>query len=190
MSLLPTRTTYNQSASSVISQLKKAGQQQQNDFIWANQDRFYAIALLATDRTDIAENMTATAFRDVFAAIRQVNTKQIGLPLWEWLAPFIVRVCADYHHQNSRPVPIADLTEATEDGSAQMDWETTVILGLQRVKRCFSTLPPEQRKIFILRHQLSLDYAQIACVLNQNVDIIMSWLYRARVQIVKCLGRG
>ncbi len=71
-----------------------------------------------------------------------------------------------------------------------MDWETTVILGVQRVKRCFSNLVPEQRKAFILRHQLSLDYAQIASLLNENIEVIMSWLFRARVQIVKCLGRG
>ncbi len=189
MSLLPSRTTYNQSASSVISQLKKGGQQQQSDFIWANQDRFYAIALLATDKPDIAESLTVTAFRDVFTAIRQLNPKHIGLPLWEWLAPFIVRVCADYHHQYSKPVAAEPINPA-EDGSAQMDWETTVILGLQRVKRCLATVSPEQRKAFILRHQLSLDYTQIACILNQNVEIVMSWLFRARVQIVKCLGRG
>ncbi len=191
MSLLPSRTTYNQSASSVISQLKKGGQQQQSDFIWTNQDRFYAIALLATDKPDIAESLTITAFRDVFTAVRHLNPKHIGLPLWEWLAPFIVRVCADYHHQYSQTVTVAaQPLDPTDDGSEQMDWETTVILGVQRVKRCFSTLVPEQKKAFMLRHQLALDYTQIACVLNQNIDIIMSWLFRARVQIVKCLGRG
>jgi len=190
MSLLPSRATYNQSASSVISQLKKGGQQQQSDFVWANQDRFYAIALLTTDKPDIAESLTLTAFRDVFTAVRQLNPKHVGLPMWDWLAPFIVRVCADYHHQYSKAVVVDSIVDPTQDGSAQMDWETTVILGLPRVKRCLSTLAPEQRKAFILRHQLMLDYTQIACVLNQNVEIIMSWLFRARVQIVKCLGRG
>ncbi len=189
MALLPSRTTYNQSASSVISQLKKGGQQQQNDFIWANQDRFYAIALIATDNPDVAENLTVAAFRNIFVAIRQINPKQMGLPLWEWLSPFIVDLCADYNRQHARTAPVTAI-DPTEDGSAQMDWETTVILGLQRVKRCFSNLVPEQRKAFILRHQLSLDYTQIAAVLNQSVEVIMSWLFRARVQIVKCLGRG
>lgn len=190
MALLPSRTTYNQSASSVISQLKKGGQQQQNDFIWANQDRFYAIALIATDNPDIAENLTVTAFHNIFAAIRQINPKQMGLPLWEWLSPFIVDLCADYNRQHAKSAAPVTAVDPSEDGSAQMDWETTVILGLQRVKRCFSNLVPEQRKAFILRHQLSLDYTQIAAVLNQNVEVIMSWLFRARVQIVKCLGRG
>jgi RNA polymerase sigma factor (sigma-70 family) len=189
MALLPSRTTYNQSASSIIVQLKKGGQQQQNDFVWNNQDRFYAIALIATDNPEIAERLTVEAFCNVFTAIKHINTKQIGLPLWEWLAPFIVDACTDYNHQHARNVPAQPLDPA-EDGSAQMDWETTVILGLQRVKRCFGSLVPEQRKAFILRHQLSLDYDQIAAVLDQNVEVVMSWLFRARVQIVKCLGRG
>jgi RNA polymerase sigma factor (sigma-70 family) len=189
MALLPSRTTYNQSASSIISQLKKAGQQQQNEFIWANQDRFYAIALIATDNPDVAEELTVAAFHDVFAAINQINPKQIGLPLWEWLSPFIVELCADYSRKRAGTA-LATTIDPSEDGSAQMDWETTVILGLQRVKRCFSNLVPEQRKAFILRHQLSLDYVQIAAVLNQSVEVIMSGLFRARVQIVKCLGRG
>jgi len=189
MALLPSRTTYNQSASSIISQLKKGGQQQQNDFIWANQDRFYAIALIATDNQNMAEELTIAAFRNVFNDVRQVNPKQVGLPLWDWLAPFIVEACEDYNRHKAK-VPPVNTIDPTEDGSAQMDWETTVILGLQRVKRCFSNLPPEQRKAFILRHQLSLDYNQIASVLNQSVETVMSWLFRARVQIVKCLGRG
>ncbi len=189
MALLPSRTTYNQSASNVIAQLKKGGQQQQTDFIWANQDRFYAIAFIATDDPNLAENLTIEAFRNVFAAIQQINPKQVGLPLWEWLSPYIVDLCADYNRQNARIAPVNSI-DPSEDGSAQMDWETTVILGLQRVKRCFSNLVPEQRKAFILRHQLSLDYTQIAAVLNQSVEVVMSWLFRARVQIVKCLGKG
>ena len=189
MALLPSRATYNQSASSVISQLKRGGQQQRKDFVWANQDRFYAIALIATDNHEIAENITVEAFSNLFANIQRINPKQIGLPLWDWLAPFIVDVCAQYSHNRNKRNRVK-LTNPAEDGSAQMDWETTVILGLQRVKRCFSNLEPEQRKAFILRHQLALDYGQIASILDQDVEVIMSWLFRARVQIVKCLGRG
>ncbi len=81
-------------------------------------------------------------------------------------------------------------TDPSLDGSAQMDWETTVILGTQRVRRCLNALPPEQQKVFILRHQMALDYNQMGQVLNQNTEAVMSCLFRARVQIVKCLGRG
>ena len=101
MALLPSRTTYNQSASSVISQLKKGGQQQQNDFVWANQERFYAIALIATDNHSMAETLTVTAFSNVFNAVRNINPKQIGLPLWDWLSPFIVEVCEEYSRETN-----------------------------------------------------------------------------------------
>ncbi len=190
MSLLPTRTTYNQSAASVLAELKKGDRHKQNEFVFANQERVYAIALLAADNAEKAENLTMTAFQNVFSAIKQINVKQIGLPLWEWLSPFIVQVCVDYHRQYSQTPSQHDSVDPAQDGSAQMDWETTVILGVPRVGRCLSNLPAEQRKVFILRHQLFLDYKQIAQVLNMDQQSIMAWLYRARVQIVKCLGRG
>lgn len=190
MALLPSRATYNQSASNVIAQLKKGGRQQQNDFVWTNQDRFYAIALLASDNPEVAEVLTIAAFRNIFDTLKHINPKQIGLPLWEWLAPFIVDICADYTKQNKVPSVPTEVIDPAEDGSVQMDWETTVILGVQRVKRCLGNLAPEQKKAFILRHQLSLDYGQIAAILNEKVDVVMSGLFRARIQIVKCLGRG
>ena len=52
------------------------------------------------------------------------------------------------------------------------------------------TLPEEQQKVFLLRHNFQLNYDQIAAVLNQTPENVMAWLFRARVQIVKCLGRG
>ena len=190
MSLLPTRATYNQSAASVLANLKKGDRQKQTDFICSHQERVYAIALLASERADQAENLTMTAFQNAFSAIKQINIKQIGLPIWEWLAPFIVQVCSDYHRQYSGVAKGIDTNDPAQDGSAQMDWETTVILGVPRVGRCLNNLAIEQRKAFILRHQLFLDYGQIAAVLNADLQTITSWLYRARVQIVKCLGRG
>ena len=190
MSLLPTRATYNQSAASVLAELKKGDRQKQNEFVFANQERLYAIALLASDHADKAENLTMTAFQNAFLAIKQINVKQIGLPIWEWLAPFMVQACCDYHRQYSGVAVQIDTGDPAQDGSAQMDWETTVILGVPRVGRCLNNLSAEQRKVFILRHQLFLDYGQIAAVLNANVQTVTAWLYRARVQIVKCLGRG
>jgi RNA polymerase sigma factor (sigma-70 family) len=190
MPILPSRSSFNQSASAVLSTLKGGNKEIQSDFIWNNQERFYAIALLSTDDPMVAEELTIQAFQNVFIALKHINPKQIGLPIWEWLAQYIVAVCADYHLQKSVGVaPIQNLDPAI-DGSSQMDWETTVILGAQRVRRCLISLPKEQQKVFILRHQMSLDYHQTALVLSQSPETIMAWLYRARVQIVKCLGRG
>ena len=190
MSILPTRTSFNQSASGVLVELKKGDTEKRNEFVYIHQQRFYAIALLATDDPALAEELTTKAFQSVFVALRQINPKQLGLPIWDWLAQFIVGACADHHAQFSEASPPPPQLDPSVDGSAQMDWETTVILGTQRVRRCLSSLSSEQQKVFILRHQMSLDYDQIAAVLNQTPETIMAWLYRARVQIVKCLGRG
>lgn len=190
MSILPSRSSFNQSASGVLLTLKNGSKESQNEFIWNNQERFYAIALLACDDRTVAEELTITAFQNVFVALKHINPKQIGLPIWEWSARFIVGVCADYHLKKSSLSAAAPKLDPAVDGSSQMDWETTVILGAQRVRKCLISLPKEQQKVFILRHQMSLDYSQIALVLSQSQETIMAWLYRARVQIVKCLGRG
>jgi DNA-directed RNA polymerase specialized sigma24 family protein len=75
------------------------------------------------------------------------------------------------------------------DGSAEMTLTKSVSIGTQQVKRCLGSLPEEQRKTFILRHQLDLGYDQIAAILNQKTDKIIAWLFRARVQLVKCLSQ-
>jgi RNA polymerase sigma factor (sigma-70 family) len=189
MALLPSRNYSEQAAANILLEVKKGNKQAQGEFIWQNQERFYAIAFMATGDAEVATQLTIMAFKNAFSAIKQLNPKQLGGAAWEWLAQFVVEACAEYHQQYSSP-PQNSQSDPTADGSAQMDWETTVILGAQRVKRCLSTLPEDQRKIFILRHQLDLAYDQIAAVLNQNIDGVMSGLFRARVQVVKCLGRG
>jgi len=189
--MLPTRTSFNQPASAVLSELKKDNEEKRNEFVWLNQERLYAIALLAANDHEVATDLTILAFQNAFSTLHQINPKQVGMPIWDWLAQFVVEACSAYHEQYSQPIsPHSPSADPTDDGSAEMDWETTVILSPQRVRRCLSSLPQELQKVFILRHQMALDYDQIAAVLNQNPETIMAWLYRARVQIVKCLGRG
>jgi RNA polymerase sigma factor (sigma-70 family) len=194
MSLLPSRTTSsnsnNVSAASVIADLKKGDPVKRNSFVEDYQERFYAIAFLATDDANAATDLTISAFQNVFSQLKSINTKQFTDGVWDWLVGFIVDSCADWHSINSAPVSRDPRTDPSTDGSSQMDWETTIILGAQRVKRCISSLPQEQQKVFLLRHNFNLSYEHIAIVINQAPEDVMAWLFRARVQIVKCLGRG
>jgi RNA polymerase sigma-70 factor (ECF subfamily) len=190
MALLPPRNSQAQSSSNILLDVKKGNQQARNEFIWQNQERFYAIAFMASGDPEVATQLTIMAFKNAFAALKQLNPKQLAGAAWDWLSQFIVDACAEFHMQYSGQQPVNPTTDPSADGSAQMDWETTVILGPQRVKRCLSSLAEEQRNVYILRHQLGLAYDQVATVLNQNPDNVMAWLFRARVQIVKCLGRG
>ncbi|MBS2000464.1 MAG: sigma-70 family RNA polymerase sigma factor [Cyanobacteria bacterium SZAS LIN-5] len=190
MAILPTRNNYQQSASTVLVDLKKGDTSKRNDFVWMYQDRFYAIAYMATGDQNHANELTIMAFQNAFGALKQVNPKQVSMAIWDWLSQFIVDACAEYHSQYSTPNNSNPRTDPSADGSAQMDWETTIILGVQRVKRCLNALPEEQQKVFLLRHNFQLNYDQIGAVLNQTPENVMAWLFRARVQIVKCLGRG
>lgn len=188
MPTLPRR--YEQPAGQQLADLKKSGIEGRNEFIWQNQERFYAIAYMATGSESQASELTIMAFTNIFAQLKSLNTKQMTLPLWDWLAMFIVDACAEYHNFHSAPASSSPRTDPMADGSSQMDWETTIILGAQRVKRCLAQLPEEQQKVFLLRHHFQLSYEQIANVINQSPETIKAWLFRARVQIVKCLGRG
>ena len=190
MAILPTRNNYQQSASTVLVDLKKGDTSKRNDFVWMYQDRFYAIAYMATGDSNHASELTIMAFQNAFGALKQLNPKQVSMEIWDWLSQFIVDACAEYHSQYNTPNGGNPRTDPSADGSAQMDWETTIILGVQRVKRCLNALPEEQQKVFLLRHNFQLNYDQIGAVLNQTPENVMAWLFRARVQIVKCLGRG
>lgn len=190
MALLPSRNYSDQTAANLLIEVKKGNKQALGEFVWQNQERFYVIAHMASGDEEVATQLAIMAFKNAFAALKQLNPKQLGGAAWEWLAQFIVDACAEFHMNYSSPPPAGGDTDPTADGSSQMDWETTVILGAQRIKRCLGTLPDEQQKAYILRHQMGLSIDQVAAVLNQHPDNIMAWLFRARVQIVKCLGRG
>lgn len=190
MPLLPTRNYSDTAAANILLEVKKGEKKALGEFIWQNQERFYCIAFIATMDPEVASQLTIYAFKNAVAAIRQVPAKQLSGNVWEWLAQFIVDAIAEYHGQNSAPIGGAPQTDPTVDGSANMDWETTVILGTQRVKRCINSLSAEQKQAFVLRHQLGLSFKQVVAVLNQNPENVMAYLHRARVQVVKCLGRG
>ncbi len=190
MALLPSRGYSDQAAATMLLEVKKGNKQALGEFIWQNQERFYAISYYAAGDADVAMQLTIMAFKNACAALKQLNPKQLGGAAWEWLSQFIVDACIEFHQQYSGPTGGHPQTDPTADGSAQMDWETTVILGAQRVKRCLGTLSEEQKKAYVLRHQLGLSLDQVAAVLNESPDNIMAWLFRGRVQIVKCLGRG
>lgn len=170
--------------------MKKGDKKALGEFIWQHQERFYCIAFMATLDAEAAAQLTMLAFKAALAALKQLNQKQLNFDAWEWLSKFIVEAVAEWHDRNSQPPPPGSQTDPTVDGSATMDWETTVILGTQRVKRCINSLPPEQKNAFVLRHQLGLSFKQVAAVLNQSPDDLMAQLHRARVSVVKCLGRG
>ena len=193
MARLPSRTYSDSAAASTLLEVKKGGKEAMHEFVYQHVDRFYCIAFIGTLDTDAAEDLTVDAMKNVITALREVKPKEMQQisqnGVWEWVSNFIVDSVADWHSQKS-DAPSGPITEPTMDGSANMEWETTVILGTQRVKRCISTLPEEQKKVFILRHQLNLGFSQVAVVLNENEDNVMAWLHRARVQVVKCLGRG
>jgi RNA polymerase sigma factor (sigma-70 family) len=184
------RSSLHQPAGPFLADLKKADEERRNEFVWLHQEKFYSIACLATGGQEKATDVVVDAFRNIFSELRTVNPKKMDMPVWDWLSEFVVEACEEYHRNFSPPVPMAPRTDPSADGSAQMDWETTIILGPQRVKRCLTGLPAEQRNVFLLRHHFQLSYDQIAVVVNQAPETVKAWLFRARVQVVKCLGRG
>ena len=180
----------DQSAQAILAELKKNNLEKRYEFVSKYQGKIYAIAYIATGNPGHATELTIMTFQNIFSNLNSLNVKQFNTPLWDWLALFVVDACADYHLQHSSPIANNSRTDPSADGSAQLDWETTIILGVQRVRRCLMQLPEEQQKVFLLRHVFQLKYEQIGTVTNELPETVKAWLFRARVQIVKCLGRG
>ena len=190
MALLPSRNYSEQAAAKLLLDVKKGDKKAIGQFVWQNQEHFYSIAYLATEDHDVAIQLTIVSFKNSIAALKAINPKQLGMTVMDWLSKFIVEACADFHSQYSKPVPNNPDTSSTADGSEQMDWDVPMTLSTQRIKRCLGTLQPEEQKIFILRHNIGLSIDQIAIILNLHAANIMFGLFRARVQIMKCLGRS
>ncbi len=195
MSLLPSKTKNPKETANndiaIFKDLKTGNKQKIGDFIWSYLDRVYAITFLATTSHDIAEILTIQIFQQAFDGLNSMNIKDLNSTAWEWLSEYIVNACKFYHSENSGEV-LSDEEdiEAFNEDLTTMDWETTIILGASRMKKCLATLSEEQQKVYLLRHKLELGYNDIAGVLNFSNEKAISLLYRARVQIVKCLGKG
>jgi DNA-directed RNA polymerase specialized sigma subunit, sigma24 homolog len=192
MALLPAKNStqeFDQSAQTILTELKKGSTEKRNEFVWIQQERVFAVAFLGTGSQESAAQVTISAFNNAFNALSHSLPKNSEMSVWDWLSQYVVEAMGEFHSEFSG-APEDDGADPAQDGSANMDWETTVLLGVQRVKRCINQLPQDQKRVFLLRHSLDLNYDQISIVTNQRVEKCMALLYRARVQVVKCLGRG
>ena len=190
MPLLPSRNFSTHSAADSLIDVKKGNKQAINDFIWQNQERVYAIAFIATGDKEAATHLTIQVFQKAFDSLRQTNPKNIRESTWEWLSQFAVEACGQYHTEYSPPPPTSVSVDVNDDGSSQVDWLKTVILGTQRLRKCLAMLSVPQRKVFVLHHQLKLSYEQIADVINEHPDAI-AWLsHSSRIHLVRLLARG
>jgi DNA-directed RNA polymerase specialized sigma24 family protein len=189
MALLPSRNYSDQAVANILLSVKKGNKAALGEFIWQNQERFYVVAYLATGNHEDATLVTMGAFREALTTIKNINPQALHEPVWDLLAGCVVLSCADFHRQHATTKPQLPATDPTNDGSNEGGWEGDLALNGQKPKRCLGLLPDNQRKTFILRHQLGLTLDQIGQVLNEDVGNVMAWLFRARVQMLKCLGR-
>lgn len=186
MAILPTRG-YSHQAFNVLNEVKKGNKQALGEFVWQNQERFFAIALMATGNPDQAVDLTITAFAHANQAISRLNTKDMHGPVWPWLVQFIVDACAEYHQQHSAKPKAGRHPDPAQDGSADMNWMEQAHISSQRLKRCLGLIPQHERNTFILRQQLGLTYEQIGSVLNKSLEEVMGDLFRSRILLFKCL---
>ena len=130
--------------------LKKADEERRNEFVWVHQEKFYSIAFVATGNEKKAERRCRYGVRQYFYGPENHDPEKMDIPLWDWLSEFIVQACEEHHEQvQSSPIPTAPRTDPSADGSAQMDWETTIILGPQRVERnCWCNFRTNSEKSF------------------------------------------
>jgi RNA polymerase sigma factor (sigma-70 family) len=185
MALLPSKNI-DQQADKVLSRLKKGDTRAFSNFIWQYLERCYAVSFLACHNAATAESLTLKSFANAFSSLQKTNLRQLEESVWEWLSQYVVQSCIDFHAADTDQ----KIIDAEKNLSAiQVDWEKTIILGTQRVKKCLASLPEAHRSAFILRHQLDLGYEQIAKVLNHDVNTVMGWLFLARVELVKCLAQ-
>ncbi len=186
MAILPTRG-YSHQALNVLTEVKKGNKQALGEFVWQNQERFFAIALIATGSPDVAVDLTINAFGRANQAISHLNTKNMQGAVWPWLCQFIIESCADYHHQMGGQPARGGHPDPSMDGSGDLNWMEQAHISSQRLKRCLSMIPQQERNTFILRQQLGLTYEQIAIVLNRSMEEVMGDLFRSRVLLFKCL---
>ncbi len=104
-----------------------------------------------------------------------------------WLFAIALHKCTDYLRARGRAAAELPLEEADVRGVAQKDWYAAADTK-QTVRALLVSLPVEQKEVVELYYYAELTLAEIAELLDRNLNTVKYQFYRAHTQIEQGLN--
>jgi RNA polymerase sigma-70 factor, ECF subfamily len=135
-------------------------------------DDVYRAALRELGNAHDAEDVTQTAFADAYRAVLR-GTRPEAPRAW------LLAICENVRRRRFRTAQRRPREELVDDAdfplAAELPYEQS-----QALAEALAALPPEQRRVFVLREIVGLSYAEIAEDVDSTVASIQMLLFRAR----------
>ncbi len=151
----------------------------------------YTVAFNITHDRQDAEEVTQNVFVKVFRALKSFNFESA---FGTWIYRIAMNTAITLYRSRARYSQKTESFDETKCSVAgQESDQSKDVLDRQsaeaKVARLLEHLTPEHRSCIVLRELEGLDYKEIAAVLRIPINIVRSWLKRAREALVAYCSR-
>jgi RNA polymerase sigma-70 factor (ECF subfamily) len=136
----------------------------------AHFERIYAFVAHRVRNRSVAEDLTAEVFRRALAAIGGFEWR--GVPFSAWLYRIAANEIADYAAKASREQGTIALGEPSRDEGEIVEHRATLF-------RLIDELPPEQRRVLVLRFAEERSVREAATTLGRSEAAVKQLQWRA-----------
>jgi RNA polymerase sigma-70 factor (ECF subfamily) len=197
-----TRRVQHTNESCIMDEITEASNKSLNPSAWVDEygDYLYRYAVSRLRDVDAAEEVVQESF---VAALRHVDQYEAKGTERAWLLGILKRKIIDLIRARGRTAPLSD-AETNDPSEALFDrngsWRSEVrraayapLDSLEReefwriLRGCLETLPPRQADVFVLREMDDHNTDEICKELEITPSNLWVILYRARLQLSKCM---
>lgn len=146
--------------------------------------RIYYLAYRMTRDHDSADELAQESFVKAYQAMSGFKR---GYSFYTWIYRICVNLTINFLKRESQTVSV-DFHDGSSDmfhGKDESNQLERMIASEQAaiIKKTLSTLPADQKAVFVLKTYDDLSYEKIAEVMNCSIGTVMSRLFRARHKI-------
>lgn len=149
----------------------------------------YALCRRFTGDHASADDLAQDTFIKAWSALSRFDVAQ---PLYPWLRRIAVNASLNTLRDRRRTTSLdarpVDLGPAADPGPGDPEAAAEGADLERQLRAALSTLPAEQRAVFVLRHDEGLGYEEIAAELGIPLGTVMSRLNRARERLQALLA--
>jgi RNA polymerase sigma-70 factor (ECF subfamily) len=127
-----------------------------------------------------AEDVCQEVFLRIFRSLHRWDRSR---PLRPWVMGITVNRCRTWLTQRARRPELVDYLQDTATGRPEDDVDELV----REIAAAVAELRPDYRLVFVMFHEQSQPYEEIAEALDRPVGTIKTWLHRARLEVLQRL---